>query len=171
MSGREPVPDDAFRQIQMKMTEAELNGTLSGMFKGECRSIEEFPDKQKLYASIKPGMKLYKSLFMKIYGYELTWPGFAEYALTRLTILGCSKARKYYSCIVAEYEHQHEQEMKRTAERYSKQDFDRKEVESRKQQEVEQLRTQKLLLLKKKLQLLKRKKEEEQYLIGGRADQ
>ena len=130
MSGRNPVPDDVFRQIQMEMTEAELNGTLSGMFKGECRSSEEFPDKQKLYASIKPGMKLYKSLFMKIYGYELTWPGFAEYALTRLTILGCSRAREYYSCIVAEYEHQHEQEMKRAAEWYSKQDFNGKEVRS-----------------------------------------
>lgn len=127
MPGRDPVPEDKFRQICLDMEEAELGGVLRQMFKGECRNIEELPDKQKLYASIKPGMKLYKSLFMKIYGYELTWPGFADYALTRLTILGCSKAREYYSCIVAEYEHQHEKEMKSVAEWYEKQDFSRKE--------------------------------------------
>ena len=44
--------------------------------------------RRELLDSISCDMRLDKSFFMKIYGYELTWPGFAEDALTRLEFLG-----------------------------------------------------------------------------------
>lgn len=114
--------------------------------------------REELLHSIQPDMKLDKNFFMKIYGYELTWPGFAEMALTRLTILGCIKAKEYYSCLVIEYEHQHEKVLKGAALWYRKQceqEFDRKKVSgSRRLQEVEQ---RKEMLLNRKKQLLMKK--------------
>lgn len=96
--------------------------------------------RQELLSSISPQMRLDKSFFMKVYGYELTWSGFAEEALARLEILGCSRARGYYTCIVVEYEYKHEKELKQVAEWYGKQDFRRKEVKKpRSKQEAEQL--------------------------------
>ena len=106
--------------------------------------------------SFKTGMNLYKSTFMKIYGYELTWPGFAEDALTRLVILGCSRAREYYTCAVAEYEYEHEKEMISVAKWYRKQsERERSEKPRARQQETEQRRIE---LLNKKKQLLLEKK-------------
>lgn len=114
--------------------------------------------RRELLDSLKPGMHLDKNFFLKIYGYDITRPGFADDVIRRLEILGCSKARDYYTCIVSEYNHKHDQEMKRVSEWYAKQDTDKKGVsESRKQQEAEQQRT-KSQILTEKLQLLKRKK-------------
>lgn len=92
---------------------------------------------QELLDSIRPGMKLTKDLFMKIYGYELTWPGFARNALVRLEESGCSRAREYYKHFVAEYEDKHREEMKRVAGWYRKYIKERSEQLRRKQQEVE----------------------------------
>lgn len=96
----------------------------------------------ELLQSIRPGMRLDKSFFLRIYGYELTWPGFAEVALIKLQGAGCDKARNYYTCIVAEYEYNNEKVLRNVAEWYIKQDYYGKKVnESRKrQQEVEQLK-------------------------------
>lgn len=110
--------------------------------------------KKGLLDSFEPNMRLYRSLFMKIYGYELTWPGFAEDALTRLEILGCSRAREYYTRAVAEYEHKHEKEMINVAKWYRK-ELERSEKPRTRQQETEQRRIE---LLNKKKQLLLEKK-------------
>lgn len=64
--------------------------------------------REELLASIRPGMELTKNFFLRIYGYELSFPGFAEVALTRLEEAGCSKARNYYTCIVAEWGYYHD---------------------------------------------------------------
>lgn len=98
--------------------------------------------REELLQSIQPGMRLDKNFFLKIYGYELTWPGFAEVALTRLQGAGCNKARNYYTCIVVEQQYNDEAVLKNVAEWYVKQDFYGKKVnESRKkQQEVEQMK-------------------------------
>lgn len=95
--------------------------------------------REELLRSIQPGMRLDKNFFLKIYGYELTWPGFAEVALTKLQGAGCNKVRNYYTCIVVEYQYNDESVLKNVAEWYVKQDFYGKKVnESRKkQQEVE----------------------------------
>ena len=77
--------------------------------------------RRELLDSISCNMRLDKSFFMKIYGYELTWAGFAEDALTRLEFLGCSRAREYYNRFVNEYEKEHDQQMKNVAKWYKKQ--------------------------------------------------
>lgn len=46
--------------------------------------------REELLQSIQPGMKLDKAFFLKIYGYELTWPGFAETAIKALEAAGLS---------------------------------------------------------------------------------
>lgn len=120
--------------------------------------------REELLGSIHCEMRLYKSFFMKIYGYELTWPGFAEDALTRLEILGCSNARNYYTCIVNEYNYHHGKELDNVAKWYAKQDYGRKKGvnEPRKQQEAAQKKVEllekkkQLLLMKKQLLLMKR---------------
>ena len=113
------VPDEVFNQISRQMAAAEQAGEFDQLFKGEIHP-RGGPDKDDLLHSFSTGMKLYKSTFLKIYGYELSYPGFAEKALSWLEMLGCSKARAYYSGVVAEYEHQHEKEMKSVAAWYRK---------------------------------------------------
>lgn len=68
---------------------------------------------RELLDSLKPGMHLDKNFFLKVYGHEITRPGFAENVIKRLEILGCSKAREYYTCVVTEFEYKHEQEIHR----------------------------------------------------------
>lgn len=120
------VPDEVFTQISQRMEAAEQAGEFDQLFKGKIHP-REGPDKDELLHSFGTGMKLYKSTFLKIYGYELTYPGYAEKALSWLEMLGCSKARVYYSGVVAEYEHQHEKEMKSVAAWYRKFYEDRRE--------------------------------------------
>lgn len=140
------MPDEVFTQISQQMEVAERAGEFDQLFKGEIHP-REGPGKEEFLHSFSTGMKLYKSTFLKIYGYELTYPGYAEKALSWLEMLGCSKARIYYSGVVVEYEHQHEKEMKGAAAWYRKFCEDRwerlkqEEVRKlRKQQEVEQLK-------------------------------
>ena len=52
--------------------------------------------------------------------------------IKRLEILGCSKAREYYTCVVTEFEYKHEQEMKKVAKWYAKQNIGGKEVKENK---------------------------------------
>lgn len=170
---REAVPEAALQKFIKDVQDAEQRGELAGLFERGSpvarQNIQSAPDrasKRSLLDSFRTGMKLYKSTFMKIYGYELTWPGFAEDALTRLEILGCSRAREYYTCIVAQYEHKHEKEMINVAEWYRK-ELERSEEPRARQQETEPQKN-KLQLLKKndelieqQLQLLKQKQREE----------
>lgn len=88
--------------------------------------------REELLDSIEPSMRLDKAFFMKVYGYELTWPGFVEDALTRLEILGCSRAREYYNRFVSEYEKEHDQQMKNVAKWYREQCEDEYEDKKRK---------------------------------------
>ena len=117
--------------------------------------------RRELLDSLKPGMHLDKNFFLKIYGYEITHPGFAEDVIKRLELLGCSKARDYYTCVVAEFGYKHNQEMKEVARWYANQygrsgkDWKRQEAEQ--QRTKSQILTDKLQLLKRKRELLLRK--------------
>lgn len=135
------VPDEVFAQICADVDAAEQSGELDQLFKGEIHP-REGPNKETFLNSFSTDMKLYKSTFLKIYGYELSYPGYAEKALAWLEMLGCSKARAYYSGVVAEYEHQHEKEMRGAAAWYRVQcENDKKEVrQDWNQKEVEQLK-------------------------------
>lgn len=64
-------------------------------------SREIMASREELLRSIQPGMKLDKAFFLKVYGYELTWPGFAETAIKALEDAGCSNARNYYISAVS----------------------------------------------------------------------
>lgn len=105
------VPDEVFNQICADMDAREQAGEFDQLFKGEIHP-REGPNQDEFFHSFNTGMKLYKSTFLKIYGYELSYPGFADKALDWLEMLGCSKARAYYSDIVAEYEHERDKGLK-----------------------------------------------------------
>lgn len=92
----------------------------------------------ELLESIHPGMRLDKGFFLKIYGYEYTRPGFAETAIDKLTDAGCSNARNYYSCIVAEYENKRDEEMRKVAVWYR--DQLEKETENKNRKAVSESR-------------------------------
>lgn len=77
------------------------------------------PSKEELLSSIRPDMKLTKDFFKRIYGYEITWPGFVDQAIAALDAAGCSHARQYYTDWVANYEREYDSMMKRVAEWYS----------------------------------------------------
>lgn len=140
------VPDEVFNQICADMDAREQAGEFDQLFKGEIHH-REGPNQDEFFHSFRTGMKLYKSTFLKIYGYELSYPGFADKALDWLEMLGCSKARAYYSDIVAEYEHERDKGLKEVAS-WDRKNWDNlleklkwKAVrESRKQQEAEQLK-------------------------------
>lgn len=134
-----PIPEEELRQRCREMEEFEKSGALSEIFKGECQEHRQLPNKERLLESIDPDMKLYKSTFKKIYGYEISFPGYADQALAELEKAGCSKAREYYQRIAGEIEKEHDEMMKRVGEWYR--NFTEKKGSDglrKKQQEVEQ---------------------------------
>jgi hypothetical protein len=60
--------------------------------------------RDELLRSIRPDMRLGKDFFLRIYGYEVTYPGFAGMALGRLAAVGYSRAGEYYNQCVSAYE-------------------------------------------------------------------
>lgn len=97
---------------------------------------------EKFINSFKP-MPLTKAFFLKIYGYELTWPGSAERCLQRLEELGSSRARSYYTAVVADYEEKKEKTTQEVAAWYAEQlerKYSNKEVRAWSQKETERLR-------------------------------
>ena len=74
--------------------------------------------KEELLSNINPDMRLTKDFFKRIYGYEISFPGFAEQAVNALEAVGCSQARKYYIDWVNEYETKRDAELKEVAHRY-----------------------------------------------------
>ena len=139
------MPDDVFAQICAEMDALNQSGELDQLFKGEPRALDQQAGREPLMRSLRPDVKLYKSTFKKILGYDITTPGFAEDALTRLEILGCSRAREYYEAVRSEWQQEHDTQMKSVAHWYKGQcenEFEntkRKGVEAlRKQQEAEQ---------------------------------
>ena len=70
--------------------------------------------------------------------------------MQRLEIMGCSKARNYYSCIVAEYEHNREEELKEVASWYAEEcrkEWDRKVGEQQRAEKLDNMSTEELLTL------------------------
>ena len=92
---------------------------------------DELPTREKLLANIQPGMKLTKNLFLQIYGYNISTPGFADEAIAKLKDLGCSKAGEYYEQITSEWKDEHEKMLQKGVNISRKQ----REAEQRKNQE------------------------------------
>lgn len=99
------------------------------------------PSREELLQSIQSDMKLNKAFFMKVYGYEITYPGFKERAISKLEEAGCSKAEEYYNRFVGEYEENKDKELKEVA-RWAIQELGQK-WEGRERQ-GEKLRKQKI---------------------------
>ena len=49
----------------------------------------------ELLQSICPDMVLNKAFFLKVYGYEISFPGFADEAIKAINDAGCRRAREY----------------------------------------------------------------------------
>lgn len=113
------VPEKDMQNIIEEMRAAEQSHYFDEMFSKEIPK-QHYPTKEDLINNISETMKLYKSTFMKIYGYEISEHGFAELALDKLEAVGCTKAREYYSRIISEYEQKSKEELKRAAEWYRK---------------------------------------------------
>lgn len=97
---------------------------------------DEFPTREKLLASIRPGMRLVKNLFLQIYGYDISAPGFADEAITKLKDLGYSKAGEYYEQIISEWKEGHEKMLLEVAAWYRKQISNKKGCEERRKQSL-----------------------------------
>lgn len=119
------------------------------------------PGRERLLQSIRPGMKLDRAFFLKIYGYEISFPGFRETAIKALEDAGCSMAWDYYIAAVAGYNYGHRQQLKEVGEWYLKEcekEWKKKMKEGevkRRQEEIKLLKRKKLLLMQKS-QLLNR---------------
>lgn len=114
------------------------------------------PSKEKLLSSIRPDMKLTKDFFKRIYGYELSYSGFADQTIAALEAAGCSHARQYYDGWVNEYQTARDAELKEVAHRYRlecEKEWEKrqKEGEERRitQTEAELLKQKKRLLMQK----------------------
>lgn len=118
------------------------------------------PTKEKLLASIRPDMKLDRTFFLRIYGYEISYPGFADKATSNLENAGCSQAKAYYERIVAEFEKKNDEELKPIAKWLSEQidnDFDKlcrmnKGGEEKRKQELLEQKKNLLMILQSRLQ-------------------
>lgn len=115
------IPDADLKRISDGMEQAECAGLFDGLFSGVCKELRQLPTKEGLLEEIRPDMKLYRSFFMRIYGYEISYPGFADKALSRLEVAGCGRARQYYERFVLGYEWQQADSIKLVAEWYRKQ--------------------------------------------------
>lgn len=94
-------------------------------------------------------MKLNKAFFLKIYGYEITWPGFAETALRALEDAGCSKAGSYYTSVVEAYERELDEQLKPVAKWLQEKidsDFEKQVKEYERKQGDEKRKSQKTKL-------------------------
>lgn len=111
--------------------------------------------REELLQSIQPGMKLDKAFFLKVYGYEITWPGFVDTAIKALENAGCSNARNYYISVVSGYEWSYRQQVREAGKWYLK-ECEKKGSEERRKQEIMELLERKKLLLMQKSQILTR---------------
>ena len=82
-------------------------------------------------------MKLTESFFKAIYGYELTYPGFAETALRKFDGMGSKTARSYYEQFSKKYEDERNQTLRNVGVWYVEQ-LERKWEERKIKQEQRQ---------------------------------
>lgn len=135
-----PITDAELKAIVRGMEQAERLGMFESLFKGPLPPVDSGASTKELLHSISPSMRLTIGFFKRIYGYELTWPGFAEEALTRLEVIaGCGLARKHYAGVKAQVNYEYEKGLKEAAQGISRQRQRQEE-----QERGEELRAKKL---------------------------
>ena len=110
--------------------------------------------REELLQSIHIGMKLDKAFFLRIYGYEISYPGFKETALRVLEEAGCMKARVYYDEIIGEYQRQQDEAIRPVAVEFLKEcnrKWEQREREGETQRSLQEMDSRELLTLLKNL--------------------
>ena len=153
LSQRRAMTDEEAAEMLSCMEQAEREGMFDNLFCRDQVIIEVPASREQLLQSISPDMKLTKGFFTKIYGYELSFPGFREQAINTLEVVGCTKARAYYNDIMGEYQRTTEEGLKPVVASYLK-EFDQKWEQKQKRGE-EQRKQRKIQLLSRKKELLK----------------
>mgnify|MGYP001697235096 CR=1 FL=1 len=136
------TPKEDLEKYAESMRKAEESGELNDLFRCACFDPVQRPTKDKLLNAIKPDMRLFRSLFVKIYGYELSYPGFAKTAIEKLEMAGCSKAEEYYNSVVNEHDKKQKEVITSAAEYLRRHEDERRSnwKSKEKRQEVEQLK-------------------------------
>lgn len=118
--------------------------------------LKQLPIKaQELLQSIRPDMRLTKNFFKHVYGWEISYPGFADQAISALETAGCSRARGYYDAWIQEYEAERDAVLKKVSVWYVEElkrrraEKERQVKKERKEQEIELLERKKRLLMQK----------------------
>ena len=138
LSQRRHITDQELAELLQGMDQAEQSGVFDGLFCRELPEVAAPASKEQLLQSIGQGMNLTKGFFRKIYGYEISYPGFKETAIRTLEEAGCMKARAYYDEIIGEYQRQQDEAIRPVAEEYLKEcnrKWEQKEGEERRIQE------------------------------------
>lgn len=120
LSQHRPITDQELAELLQGMDQAEQSGVFDGLFCRELSEVAAPASKGQLLKSIGPGMNLTKGFFRKIYGYEISYPGFKETALCTLEEAGCMKARAYYDEIIGEYQRQQDEAIEPVAADYAR---------------------------------------------------
>lgn len=145
LSQRRALTDEEVAEMLSCMDQAERGGMFNNLFCGDQIIIEVPVNREQLLQSISPDMKLTKGFFRKVYGYELSTPGFREQVISALEAAGCTMARTYYDDIIGEYQKAREESLKPVAAAYLKecdQKWDqgqKRGEEQRKQQKIQDL--------------------------------
>lgn len=138
LSQHRPITDQELAELLQGMNQAEQTGIFDELFSRE-QPIRNIPaSREQLLHSIGPEMKLTKGFFRKIYGYEISCPGFKETAIRALEEAGCVKARVYYDEIIGEYQRQQDEAIRPVAAEYLKEcnrKWEQREGEERRIQE------------------------------------
>ncbi len=117
------------------------------------------PNKEELLRSIQTGMKLDRDFFLKIYGYEISFPGFKQTAIQDLNKAGCSRAEEYYNAVLSEYKRKRDESLRPVIHDYRlrcEEAFNKKvkEFESKRSDELRREEIMKDLLQKSDRELL-----------------
>ena len=111
--------------------------------------------REELLQSICIGVRITKDLLKQIYGFELTYPGFANEAIAALKAAGSAHARQYYEVWLVRYKAVQAVGMKEIATWYVAECEKKWEIlqkgseERRKQEEMKLLERKKQLLMQK----------------------
>lgn len=154
LSQHRRITDQELAELLQGIDQAEQDGTFDGLFCRELPEVAEPASKEQLLQSIRPGMNLTKGFFRKIYGYEISYPGFKETALHTLEEAGCTKARAYYDEIIGEYQRQQDDAIRPVAEEYLKEcnrKWEQREKEGETQRSLQEMDSRELLTLLKNL--------------------
>lgn len=154
LSQRRPITDEEAVEMLSCMDQAECKGMFDNLFCGDQVVLEVLASQEQLLQSINHDMKLTKGFFRRIYGYELSFPGFREQAISVLEAAGCAMARVYYDDIIGEYQTTTEAILRPVAASYLKecnQKWEQRQKRGELKRDLQEMDNRRLLTLLKNL--------------------